>query len=66
MRAGKFIDYCILCSLLLGGSGSAMANDKHSERNDDHKDSHTIQLGPRPHFLVNDMDPGALKKKLEN
>jgi glycerophosphoryl diester phosphodiesterase len=25
-----------------------------------------VQLGPRPYYLVNDMDEGTLKKKLES
>lgn len=31
-----------------------------------HRNSLNVQLGPRPYFLVNDMDDGSLKKKLES
>lgn len=36
-------------------------NDKHQDH-----DRINVQLGPRPYFLVNDMDEGPLKKKLQS
>ena len=47
----------------LGLTGFATAKDNDRDREDE--DSvRSVQLGPRPYFLVDDMDPGALKDKL--
>ncbi len=42
-------------------STNADAGKHHDERDADH-----LQLGPRPFFLVHDMNPSALKTKLES
>lgn len=39
--------------------------DNESEKNYHNGQSQRVQLGPRPFFLVEDMDPGQLKRKLE-
>ncbi|MDR4514926.1 glycerophosphodiester phosphodiesterase family protein [Nitrosomonas sp.] len=39
--------------------------DNESEKNYHNGQSQGVQLGPRPFFLVEDMDPGQLKRKLE-
>ncbi len=44
-----------LCILMVLISGIVCANDRQS----------AVQLGPRPYFLVEDMDQGALKTSLE-
>ncbi len=56
----------MLLMLLMTGSAAAH-KDKHDHQ--DHYDKHNnanIQLGPRPLFLINDMDESALKKKLQS
>nr|WP_324256848.1 glycerophosphodiester phosphodiesterase family protein [Cellvibrio fontiphilus] len=56
----------MLLMLLMTGSAAAH-KDKHDHH--DHYDKHNnanIQLGPRPLFLINDMDESALKKKLQS
>lgn len=40
--------------------------DKDDQRYKDDDKNASIQLGPRPYFLVNDMDESALKKKLQS
>lgn len=43
------------------------SDDKNSYEGAYKKDQgHSVQLGPRPFFLVNDMNKGRLKKKLES
>ncbi|MCP5244371.1 MAG: glycerophosphodiester phosphodiesterase [Burkholderiales bacterium] len=39
--------------------------DNESEKNYRNGQGQGVQLGPRPFFLVEDMDPGQLKRKLE-
>ena len=46
---------------LLTSANSSDASTHKNQRDDDH-----LQLGPRPFFLVHDMDPSALKTKLES
>ncbi|GAB1259024.1 glycerophosphodiester phosphodiesterase family protein [Aurantivibrio plasticivorans] len=67
----------ISCYALLGIlSMSSLAVSKQDERPHHHKENHKswsktkhhsqpIELGPRPFFLVDDMDEGLLKKRLE-
>jgi glycerophosphoryl diester phosphodiesterase len=66
-------------SILLGlslAAGSAVSEEGRRGRRDgsgawrerrNHRgeDRPTVQLGPRPYYLVADMDPGPLKRKLE-
>ena len=40
--------------------------EKGIESGKNYNQSENIQLGPRPFYLINDMDNGALKKKLES
>lgn len=46
----------------------ASSANRHDDDGDDgeSRNSMNIQLGPRPFFLVNDMEPGALKNKLKH
>ena len=43
----------------MAGAGDDDDRKKHSDRHDE-----SVQLGPRPFFLVNDMKSSALKNKL--
>ena len=62
-----------LASLLLVATTSlspAFAADSYDGHNDAHRQGDearagSIQLGPRPFFLVNDMSPGPLKQQLQ-
>jgi len=47
--------YALVAAALLAGLPAAASAD----------DGGNVQVGPRPFFLVNDMDPGALKAELE-
>ena len=52
----------------LGLAGTASASDDRDRRRHDAEaqhNAHSVQLGPRPYFLVDDMDAGALKTKLQ-
>ena len=42
-------------------AGSAVAHRHHRHH---HHDETNVQLGPRPYYLVEDMDEGALKDRL--
>lgn len=58
----------MLLMLLMAGSAAAY-KDKHDHHDEYDKHKHnnaSIQLGPRPLFLINDMDDSALKKKLQS
>ena len=59
-----------LLSAFLGLSiiAPASADDDHESRgSDDDKDNaHSVQLGPRPYFLVDDMSPSKLKSELQS
>ncbi len=54
-------------TVLLVIATQVSADDRHAH--DDHRPSaraaHTVQLGPRPFFLVDDMPDGALKRSLQ-
>ena len=57
-----------IAALLLVGSTCVLADNwKHNEKNEQHKNTtnQNIQLGPRPFYLVNDMENSALKRKLQ-
>ena len=45
---------------------SASSTDTESGHRQNQHDDARVQLGPRPFFLVHDMDPSALKTKLES
>ena len=47
-------------------TASWAGNGDESGRNYHQGKNHSIQLGPRPFFLINDMADGPLKKKLES
>lgn len=49
-------------------SSSGYGHSHHDQREHKHSHRHSssaIQLGPRPFYLVEDMDPSALKKRLQ-
>ena len=54
---------------LILSCASLMASDEDDDKDKKHKKSgkneQSVQLGPRPFFLVTDMDEGKLKKSLE-
>lgn len=68
--------HCILFSSLLFGLASSAVirrtTDSGSNTNGTHNNVSTsnkdflVELGPRPYYLVNDMDEGPLKKKLQS
>jgi glycerophosphoryl diester phosphodiesterase len=41
-------------------------HEKHGRESHREHNAHSVQLGPRPFYLVNDMDEGELKKKLQS
>ncbi len=49
-----------------GGGKDNKGHDKHHHNDKHHRHHDVIQVGPRPYFLVNDMDDGPLKKKLQS
>ncbi len=59
----------LACAAVTAGCGGALADKKESERHgwrNDKPGVRNVQVGPRPYFLVNDMDAGALKNKLQS
>ena len=60
--------YLFICVLLmLPLTGWAHSNNyNYNDHADTHYKNTNIQLGPRPFYLVNDMDESALKKKLQS
>ncbi|KZM22046.1 Glycerophosphodiester phosphodiesterase [Ascochyta rabiei] len=61
----------VASSLVLGLASAAVLprTGHHSSEKHGSKHNHTklnVQVGDRPYFLVNDMDEGALKEKLES
>lgn len=59
-----------LCTLLLSFNASAhndRDHDQHWDKDNDREqyNSINVQLGPRPFYLVEDMDPSPLKTKLQ-
>ena len=56
-----------LLSALLGLSLIAPASaDENRGGMGDEDNAHSVQLGPRPYFLVDDMSPGKLKSELQS
>lgn len=62
----------LLATALLGISTASLANKDHNQlaishlKQKFHKyNPHAVELGPRPQFLVNDMDSGKLKRELK-
>ena len=48
-------------------SGQSHNNDRDSHDRDRHEESSSsVQLGPRPFFLINDMNESSLKRKLQS
>ncbi|HSO47841.1 MAG TPA: glycerophosphodiester phosphodiesterase family protein, partial [Rhizobiaceae bacterium] len=59
----------IACTtLLIAAAAPACASERHDQddrRGNIHGAHQTVQLGPRPFFLVDDMQAGTLKRKLQ-
>ena len=57
-----------VCIMLLSSASVFAQGSDDDERItwDKHARPHNIQLGPRPYYLVEDMDQGRLKKKLKS
>ena len=57
-----------LLSAFLGLSiiAPASADDESRGSDDDKDNAHSVQLGPRPYFLVDDMSPSKLKSELQS
>ncbi|MGD8567426.1 MAG: glycerophosphodiester phosphodiesterase family protein [Gammaproteobacteria bacterium] len=43
-----------------------VADDGHGHGHAANKNAHSVQLGPRPYYLINDMEDGELKRKLQS
>jgi glycerophosphoryl diester phosphodiesterase len=61
----------IASTLLFGIASSSVLpreakNNFNNGNHGPHKKSFNVQVGPRPYFLVDDMDEGPLKRKLES
>jgi glycerophosphoryl diester phosphodiesterase len=50
-------------SVATAGSGNDSDDDRHGDER--HESNQGVQLGPRPFFLVNDMENGSLKRELQ-
>jgi glycerophosphoryl diester phosphodiesterase len=62
-RASVFTTALVIALSAQGGTTVAGPDQKPGKHDNDKHDE-SIQLGPRPFFLVNDMKPGPLKDKL--
>lgn len=51
---------------LPGGYGKYSSYGDYKEHDSGNKKSLNVQIGPRPYYLVDDMDDGPLKEKLES
>jgi glycerophosphoryl diester phosphodiesterase len=57
----------VLLSSLIIVSANADDGDKQKNNSQKYKHNvHSVQLGPRPFYLVDDMDEGLLKRELQN
>lgn len=63
--AALAVGCCLLASTALAGNNNSMKKDKLWKKAPTKHNAHSVQLGPRPYFLINDMDEGALKDKLQ-
>src|SRR5262245_41362044 len=52
-------------ALVLSASAVATAADRANDREEDRYGGYSVQLGPRPFFLVNEMEDGRLKRQLQ-
>ena len=61
--------FSLLAALSVAANTSSASNNGYDGQTGDHKDqsgnSMNIQLGPRPYFLVNNMEAGKLKNRLK-
>ncbi len=66
MHTALRIAACVIAVLATAvAAHNVRAGDRDYGRDDERGDSRGIQLGPRPYFLVDGMDAGALKDKLQ-
>jgi glycerophosphoryl diester phosphodiesterase len=57
----------VACLAVSGFNDQANRQEKDSDSGQSHKGGHqSVQLGPRPFFLVNDMEDSRLKRKLQS
>jgi glycerophosphoryl diester phosphodiesterase len=57
----------VACFAVSGFNDQANRQDKDSDSGQAHKSGHqNVQLGPRPFFLVNEMEDSQLKRKLQS
>ena len=66
----KMVAYAILaaCCAFPLASLAYDREDDHQERHDQNKrarNAHSVQVGPRPYFLIEDMEDGTLKQRLQ-
>jgi glycerophosphoryl diester phosphodiesterase len=56
-----------LLTILAGAPDTTIASGRGAESGPEYNrgNGHSVQLGPRPHFLVEDMEPGPLKTELQ-
>jgi glycerophosphoryl diester phosphodiesterase len=52
-------------ALVLSATAVATAADRADDRDEDQPGGSSVQLGPRPFFLVNEMEDGRLKRQLQ-
>jgi glycerophosphoryl diester phosphodiesterase len=65
---GKAALLMATAAALLAISGTALADDNSKRNSHKHRGAHksgSVQLGPRPFFLVDDMSEGPLKRRLQ-
>ena len=65
MKISTFVNLTTLVMLLSGlFTASAIANDDKNQKYNKHN-AQSVQLGPRPFYLVNDMEASPLKSELQ-
>jgi glycerophosphoryl diester phosphodiesterase len=67
-RLHRFATTMVVALVSFAAFAHEKRHDHHPNIKSDVKQDHAthVQLGPRPFYLVNDMDPSALKKKLQS
>ena len=65
MKVSFILPLIIGALAMLSGCNDSDSNASVPEASPQDKNQQLVQLGPRPYFLVNDMDEGELKSKLQ-
>lgn len=55
----------IICATAVAAANQSNAYEDGAEATESQRSQTNVQLGPRPFFLINDMDEGRLKRKLQ-